>query len=464
MDAVKRIRDMVGAVAWAREFSARDRWSRRRLLSHQRQEFSRLVRHAARRAPFYARLYDGIDLSGDLDPASLPAVDKRSLMDAFDDAVTDRRLTFDGVRRHLASIKGDAYHLGEYRVVATSGTSGHRGYFVYDRPAWRIVLANTLRWNRLMGIRPRVPVRPRVASIGADAPMHVTERIPQSGDVGLFKVQHFEATESVADLARGLQAFGPDAILAYPSIAALIADEQNAGRLSISPSVVSTHSEVLTDDMRARIRHAWGIVPFNHYGLTEEPHVAADCPAHEGLHVFDDTCLVEVVDENNRAVPAGTPGAKWLLTNLYNRAQPLIRYEVDDILTLSETPCPCGRPFALIKTIGGRSDEVLRLPALEGDSFVPVQPLALEMAIEAVADVSEYAVRCREDEIRLTVAPRTGADGAAMREPLARALEAAVRRAGGRPPAIRVEVVERLERRRDKMGKHRLVTVEKGPA
>jgi phenylacetate-coenzyme A ligase PaaK-like adenylate-forming protein len=161
-------------------------------------------------------------------------------------------------------------------------------------------------------------------------------------------------------------------------------------------------------------------------------------------------------------VPAGTPGAKWLLTNLYNRVQPLIRYEVDDVLTLSPEPCACGRPFALIASIGGRSDEVLRLPASEGAGEVPVQPLALEMAVEGVAEVSEYAVRCGPAEILVTAAPRPGADGEAVRVALAEALTAALRHAGARPPPVRVELVERFERRAERMGKRRLVTVEKG--
>ena len=259
------------------------------------------------------------------------------------------------LQRIIEDLEGDPYFLGVHRVIASTGTSGLRGFFVYDRTAWRVVLGNTIRWNAMMGLRPRLPFRLRLASIGADNPIHVSARIPSSGDVGLFKVAHFEATHRIDEIAAGLQTFQPDAILAYPSVVALLADEQLAGRLSIEPRVVSTHSEVLTDDMRNRMRTAWSIDPFNHYGLSEEPHLAADCDAHQGLHIFEDTSLVEVVDEENRPVPDGMQGAKYLLTNLYNFAQPIIRYEITDLLTLAPEKCSCGRPYRLIAALGGEA-------------------------------------------------------------------------------------------------------------
>jgi phenylacetate-CoA ligase len=361
-----------------------------------------------------------------------------------------------GVSQHVAALAGDDYHLGEFRVVATSGTSGLRGIFVYDRQAWRIVLANTLRWNRLMNVRPRLPFRLRIASIGADSPMHVTERIPRSADVGLFKVRHFHATAPIRSLARDIGSFRPDVVLAYPSVAALLAAEQLEGRISIAPRVVSTHSEVLTDEMREKIHAAWGVSPFNHYGLTEEPHVAADCERHEGLHIFEDTSLVEIVDGENRPVPGGTPGAKYLLTNLYNYTQPLIRYEVTDVLTRAPGPCSCGRPFALISAIGGRSEDVLYLPAAEGRGTVPVMPLAIVICLESIERVVEFAVTHSPQRIEVSIVAK-GDGGQALEAAVAGALRRAIGEAGAVPPPVEVHVVDRIERPAEKMGKMRLV-------
>jgi phenylacetate-CoA ligase len=73
-------------------------------------------------------------------------------------------------------------------------------------------------------------------------------------------------------------------------------------------------------------------------------------------------------------VPAGQPGSRLLVTNLYNLVQPLLRLEVTDLVTLDPDPCPCGRNLVRTRTIHGRSDDVLSLPARDGGR-VAVHPL-----------------------------------------------------------------------------------------
>ena len=457
MNAIRRLLDMIGAVGVARKLARHNLWSRDQLKQHQSEATARLVRYACEKSPFYARHYAKLDLSKDIELSNLPPVDKSLLMENFDDVVTDRRLGFDAVQSHIKTLRGDDYLFNEYRVVATAGTSGARGFFIYDRRAWRTVLANTLRWNRFMDIRPRLPFRVRIASIGADNPMHVTERIPQSSNVGLFRIQHFEATEPIREMSKRLQQFQPEAILTYPSVAALLAAEQIDGRLNIAPKVISTHSEVLTDEMRKAIHEAWSVHPFNHYGMTEEPHVAADCGRHEGLHIFEDTSVVEIVDDEFQPVPDGSAGARYLLTNLYNFAQPIIRYDVSDILTRSPELCSCGRPFALISAIGGRSEDVLRLAASSGNGEISIPPLSIEMCIEAFDEVAEYAANHSPSLISVTIVPRAGADLETLRRRLSGSLAEMVEKAGAHPPPVKIDFVDQLRRERERMGKLRLV-------
>ncbi len=456
MRRLKQLLDMLRALGIARELQAHDDWTADQLARHQRGKLADLVRYAVAHSPFYADLYGGLSLDGDSDLQALPATDKRLLMDNFDKVVTDPRLRLDRALEHLQSIHGDEYYLGEYRVVATAGTSGLRGVFVYDRPAWSTVLANTIRWNRFAGIRPRWPRRVRICSIGADNPMHVTQRIPGSGNVGLFKVLHLQATDPMPSLVDALNAFQPDVVLPYPSVAALLADEQVASRLHIQPRVVATHSELLTEEMCRRIEAAWGIRPFNHYGLTEEPHVGCDCTVHRGIHIFEDLCIIEVVDEENRPVRPGVLGQKYLLTSLYNRVQPLIRYEVTDMLAKAADPCPCGRPFPLIAQIGGRSEDILMLED-EGGRKVAVPPMVLSMRIEAVTAVAEYQVRHGPEGISLTVVPRSGADRDRLRTDILNVIRAALEALGVVPPPVDLVFVDRLGRERRRMGKIKLV-------
>lgn len=309
--------DLAAGVLIAQRFAVRDAWSQPRTFAHQAQAFRKIVQHAARASPFYRDLYHSIDLDAGLEPSHLPVLDKRRLMENFDAVVTDQRLRRVDLDRHLANAVRDEMLFDTYRIVATAGTSGLRGIFVYDRAAWRVVLANTIRFQRFAGIVPRLHRRVSIYSIGADNPMHLTSRIPMSGNVGLFRLLHLQATDPIDRLICALNDFQPDVVFPYPSVAALLAREQLAGHLVIAPRVIATHSEMLTPEMARLMEQAWGTKPFNHYGLTEEPHVAADCAMHAGLHLFEDTAMIEVVDDDFRPVSDGMSGTRYLLTNLY---------------------------------------------------------------------------------------------------------------------------------------------------
>jgi phenylacetate-coenzyme A ligase PaaK-like adenylate-forming protein len=456
MPILERLKDVLRALWIARELESHDFWMAGQLAKYQHRRFEELVKHAVTQSPFYQELYrdhldDGFRLQ------DLPLTNKRMLMDNFDRVVTDRRLKLECVQKHLRTVGGDDLYLGQYRVVATAGTSGLRGIFVYDRAAWRMVLANTMRWARFVGITPRWPQRLRICTIGADNPVHVSQRIPESGNVGLFKILHLEVTQPLSNLVASLNAFQPDVLMPYPSVASLLAEEQLAGRLQIQPRVVTTHSEVLTEEMAERISTAWSVSPFDHYGLTEKPHVGCECTERRGIHVFEDACIVEVVDKENRPVEPGKLGHKCLLTNLYNGTQPLIRYEISDMLVKDAERCPCGRPFPLLMQIGGRHEDMLILKDGQGKEVV-IPPLALGVRVESLPEVLEYHIRHSPEYIHLQVVPRSGADIAKLRSMLLDKIQSAVFALGAKSPPIEVEIVSQLERRRDHMGKIQLVT------
>ncbi|MEE8392669.1 MAG: hypothetical protein V3S14_17970 [Anaerolineae bacterium] len=208
--------------------------------------------------------------------------------------------------------------------------------------------------------------------------------------------------------------------------------------------------------MYTKIETAWGIKPFNHYGLTEEPHVGTDCSRHEGIHIFEDITLIEIVDENNQPVPDGTPGHKYLLTNLYNYTQPLIRYEVSDMISRSPRLCSCGRAFGLIEGIGGRSEDILYLKGSDGRT-VPVPPLFFEICIEAFPEVAEFRTVHQPDLIRLSIVPIDGADVGELEASLTDSLRTGLNSLGAVAPTIVIEFIDELERQPAKMGKIKLV-------
>ena len=378
------------ALRAGRALSARARWSATELEQHQRRELRALLQHCAAHSPFYAEHLSRIDDEFET-LARLPMMDKATLLAQFDRIVTDRRLRRDEIERHVAEVRDDSQHLDEFRVLCSGGSSGQRGLFVFDAADWERFLAGLVRWNvDFLGVVPRLPRR-RIAVVAATTSLHMTARMGTTIDIGAHAMLRLDARETLERLAAQLQAFRPDVLLAYPSIATLLADEQLAGRLRITPKIVCTTSEVRTPEMEARIVGAWGVQPYNCYASTETGILAVDCERRCGLHLLTDHTLVEVVDEHDRPVTPGTSGHHLRVTSLLNRTLPILRYRLDDLVTLSAEPCPCGRPFPLVIGLDGRSDDVLRLPGRTG-AAVALHPLALRSPLARIAGLKQYRI------------------------------------------------------------------------
>jgi phenylacetate-coenzyme A ligase PaaK-like adenylate-forming protein len=344
--------------------------------------------------------------------------------------VTDPRLRLAPILEHLEHVRGDELYLGEHRIMASSGSSGRKAVFVYDRAAWRdALMTGNLRFTRMTGLAPRLP-RPRIATVAAPDGKHMTYRGGASMDVGIFRTRRFSAAAPLGELCAALDAYRPTFILGYPSMLALLAEEQLAGRLHIAPRAVTTSSEVCTEPMARAIRNAWQIAPHNCLGMTELGIVAVDCAHHQGMHLFEDLSIVEVED------------SRVLVTNLFNRVQPIIRFEVSDLMTVTSAPCPCGMTFRRIIALDGRSDDILRLDGPRG--AVAVHPIHLRGALGQHASVIQYQITQERDGLDVQVVLAAGAAADVVDDittRLVRALDAQ-----GATPRVRVRAVTAIPR------------------
>ncbi|MDQ3980945.1 MAG: phenylacetate--CoA ligase family protein [Actinomycetota bacterium] len=457
IDAIGRLADFGRALLVSRrELAQSDRSDDKELALLQRRRLDDLIRLAVRRSPFYRDHYRGVDLDR-LHLAALPPVTKTQLMARFDDWVTDDRLKLADLERHLERLTRDELYLGRYRVMATSGSTGRRGVFVYDRVAWRRNLANFARLNECyVGVHPRVPRRLRVTAVGATSPVHISARTSLSAGVGINRVLRLDARQPLEELVASLDAFQPEFLVGFPSVLSLLAHEQHEGRLHLRPAKVATVSEVRTPEMTDAIRSAWGVRPFNWYGITEGGVVAGDCQHHQGMHLFEDLFLVENVDGDGMPVADGVVGQKLLLTNLFNRTQPLVRYELSDMVVLDSRPCPCGRASRRVTSIEGRMEDVLHFPKRDGGE-VAVQPFMLESPFTHLADVRQYKVVHENDGLRVLLVVRDGARIQATSQRVRDALAAILAEVNAVPPPILVDVVPRLAREQGHGAKFKLI-------
>jgi len=263
--------------------------------------------------------------------------------------------------------------------------------------------------------------------------------------VGLHRVLSLTVTLPLPQLVEALNRFQPTFLHVYPSVAMWLAEEQQAGRLQLSPQMLVTIAELRTPAMTRRLQEAFGVHPFNAYGCTEGLW-GSECEHHQGIHLFEDTTLVENVDPDGQPVPAGQPGARLLVTNLHNRVQPLLRLEVTDLVTLDPDPCRCGRSLVRASAIHGRSDDVLSLAARDGGR-VSVHPLQFALLIRD-PQVGEFQVVQDGPVLRIRIVPSHAA--AASDDPLETRLGQAIaqqlHKLGVHDPEVTVERRHQLPR------------------
>jgi phenylacetate-CoA ligase len=247
---------------------------------------------------------------------------------------------------------------------------------VDDLDELAVWLGTCLRGLASWGLGPGT----RLAGIGSPSPLHISNQLYAVLLAGQpSAAPRLAVTTPLPEMVDALNAFPPQALTAYPTVAAALAEEQLQGRLRIAPTLVATTSEVQTADMRRRMTQAWGLEPLDFYGTTEAAVVAAARQGQAGMDILEDLVVVEVVDEHDRPVPPGVAGHQVLLTNLVNRVQPLLRYELTDSVTLAGGPNPLGLPYARIAAVDGRSDDLITLPGA-GRRPVTVHPFQLRAA------------------------------------------------------------------------------------
>lgn len=439
---------VLARVLWSlRQQRRRESWPRARILAYQNAALGQLRAHALARSPFYRRLHGNLH---DRPLHELPIVTKAMLMEHFDEAVTDRTLHLHDVEAHAMGPHAARRLDKRYWVSATSGSSGRRGLFVFDTREWAAVIASFARGREWAGAHLDLRKRMRLATVASTTPWHMSALVGLSLRSPWVASLRLDAAEPLPTIVARLNAFQPDSLIAYASMAGILADEQLAGRLRITPRQIYPSSEVLTSSTRAKVEAAWGRVIFEQYASTETAGIAAECTAHHGLHLFDDLVITEVVDGDNRPVPAGADGEKLLVTVLWSRTLPLIRYELTDRVRVAASPEPCRLPFPVIAGIQGRTDDALSLPSRAG-GMVSVHPHVFHSVLDIVPAAAWQVVR-QDDHITVVLA---GAADDLADAGLLERLRQALAAQGAAPIALELERVASIPK--GATGKTRLI-------
>jgi phenylacetate-CoA ligase len=217
--------------------------------------------------------------------------------------------------------------------------------------------------------------------------------------------------------AQLLEDLGAEILCCTPSYALSIADHvSEPGRLQLRAGVFG--AEPWTEGLRETIEAALGLKALDIYGLSEVmgPGVSAEClETRDGAHVNEDHFLVEVVDpRSGRPLPDGEVG-ELVFSTLTKEALPLLRYRTGDLASVTREPCGCGRTFARMSRVLGRTDDMLIIRG------VNVFPSEIERALLAIPELTPHyqLVVARPGHLdELTVQVEGTVDPAAVRKQL----------------------------------------------
>lgn len=187
--------------------------------------------------------------------------------------------------------------------------------------------------------------------------------------------------------------FGTTVVHAIPSYAARIYEvmvEQGIDpRKDTSLRTLVIGAEPHSEDTRKRIENMLGVKAYNSFGMSEMcgPGVAFECKQQNGLHIWEDYYIVEIIDPDTlEPVPEGEIG-ELVLTTINREAMPLLRYRTRDLTRILPGECPCGRKHVRLDRMKGRSDDMI---ILKGVNIFPIQIEQVLMQFSELA--SDYLI------------------------------------------------------------------------
>jgi phenylacetate-CoA ligase len=193
--------------------------------------------------------------------------------------------------------------------------------------------------------------------------------------------------------------FGTTVVHAIPSYATrlfeVMQEEGIDPRRDTKLRILAIGAEPHSDEQRKRIEQMLGVKAYNSFGMSEMcgPGVAFECREQNGMHIWEDYYIVEIVDPDTlEPVPDGEIG-ELVLTTLNREAMPLLRYRTRDLTRIIPGECPCGRHHKRIDRMKGRSDDMI---VLKGVNIFPIQIEEVLMTFKELG--SNYLITLETEE------------------------------------------------------------------
>lgn len=375
------------AVSWLSDFRFRRRsmhWTRQQLEQQQASRFRQLVTFAAQRSPFYADFFARTKLSPEtVSVADLPTLTKQDLVEHFDRICTVPSLTSDRIAKFIEQ-NPDPTKLvdGKFFAIRTSGTSGPPAYMAFSVREW--IRGCSLQMRQTPGLQ----FRRRLAFVGATSSHYAGISLALTGRRGLnrlfFDSRALDHNLPIETIVDSLNRFQPQILSAYANIHGALVQQAARGNLLIRPEYVVSSGEPLRHPQRRLLEETYRTKVIDLYCSSETLLLAGGASA-DGMMLYEEDNLIEPAADH------------CLVTNLFNRTFPLIRYRINDVLQPAESQRPAS-PFHWIKGVAGRSEEPFDLLNNDGELetigalsilYLPIPPVpGLQLVLNSATDLT----------------------------------------------------------------------------
>jgi len=325
------------------------RFSPDKVRAYQEKKVMELLKFSMDKASYYKNSFRGYPLDSFSDFYQLPTINKQIMMDNFD-GINTCEIALEDVKAYAVEKELNKDYLGYYKdqyvIGLSSGTSGNKGIYITSKELTeKLPFVFLARSGISLKLLPfRILFLLRVFSQGFE-----------DINAPFVNLQYLSTMTPVKEIIRKINENKINILMAPPSLIRLLLIHKASIHHPLK--MVVTYAEVLEKEEKSRFENVFNTKVIEIYQASEGQ-IGSTCRCGN-LHINEDLVFVELYDEKGQEITQPDEVAtKMLVTNLVNYAQPLIRYEMNDLVVLGEK-CPCGSSFRVIKKIIGRNDDVM---------------------------------------------------------------------------------------------------------
>ena len=307
-----------------------------------------IISHAYNNTVFYREIMDGLGIK----PDDIHTIEDIQLLPIISRA---------DVKNHFHEMLTNGVSLSACKVTHSSGTTGEPVEYAYDQNALNVARALKVREKLWCGVHPgdkwvniaMTRKRGGHQMTGGDWRSFLKKYVMTGLDVDVIEDLDVQVDK--------IRTFAPTVLQAYPtSLHAVALEMRRRGITDWKPRLLFTVAELLGEDTRILAREVFNMEIMDIYGLIEVGDVAWQCRRANEYHVNADAILVEYLNDG-KPVKSGEVG-EIVVTSLYNKAMPLIRYRSSDAGRPSDGQCDCGCHLPMMKVVDGKMLDFLVLP------------------------------------------------------------------------------------------------------